>query len=110
MAAPVPNQQPVPFNTVMNRPFGYLDSQGRVVPKSFQGLAMQGDENGGTTLVYVGFARPGASTSGSVWQIMKLTTSASGNVTAIQWPQNTAGIASNDFIFQWTGRAALTYS
>lgn len=105
MSTPVYNQLP----TIKNRPMGRLDAQGRVIPSSFGNMAYQGDLNGGSNLVYVGFARPGSSTSAAVWQIMKITYS-SNMPTAIQWPQDTSGNASNDYQFQWSLRASYTYS
>lgn len=91
------------------RPVGKLDSQGRLIPGSFDDLAFQG-EYSGTNLVYKGFARPGSSTSAAVWQIAKMTYDGSNNLTAIQWPQDSNGHASNDYQFQWTQRATYTYS
>jgi hypothetical protein len=105
MSAPVFNQAP----TVMNRPFGRLDAQGRVIPDSFADEAFQG-EYSGTNLIYKGFARPGASTSAAVWQIAFLTYDGSNNLLSIQWPQDANGHASNDYQFIWANRASYTYS
>ena len=93
-----------------NRPVGYLDSQARVIPDSFQAQAYQADDSGGSYPVYKGWARPGASTSTPVWKIQALTYDAGGNILTITWPQNAAGIATSDYIFQWSDRANYTYS
>lgn len=94
---------------VVNRPCGVLDAQGRVIPGSFGDLAFQGDYTG-TNLIYKGFARPGSSTSGAVWQIAKMSYDGSNNLLTITWPQNPAGAASSDFQFVWSSRAGYTYS
>ncbi len=91
------------------RPFGQLDGQNLLNPNSYNAREMLGDENGGTNLVYVGFSRPGTAQGALAWQIMKLTTSINGNVTAIQWPTNSFGAVSNDYEFSWTLRASYTY-
>lgn len=98
------------LSNVQNRPQGYLDSNGRPIPDSFSDEAFQGDYVGGMNLIYKGFARPGASTSAAVWQIAKLAYDVNNNITSITWPQNTSGVASNDYAFQWTQRASYTYS
>lgn len=95
---------------VPNRPQGFLDSNGRVIPDSFSDEAFLGDYLSGSNLIYKGFARPGADTSAAVWQIAFLTYDGNNNVTAIQWPQNANGAASNDYAFVWDDRATLTYS
>lgn len=93
-----------------NRPFGRLDAQGRVIPDSFLDEAFEGDYVGGPNLIYKGFARPGALTSNDVWQIAKLTYDGNNNVLTIKWPQNSFGVASTDYEFEWDDRAIYTYS
>lgn len=105
MTTPVYNQTP----NVGNRPVARKDAQGNLIPQSFDDQAFQGDYTG-TNLIYKGFARPGASTTTAVWQIAKMTYDGSNNLTAITWPQNTSGAASNDYQFQWSLRATYTYS
>ena len=86
------------------------DAQGNVIQDSYTGdMAFLGDYTG-TNLIYKGFARPGAATSGAVWQIAKLAYDGSNNLLSIKWPQNTLGHASSEFNFIWDNRAALTYS
>ena len=104
---PVYNQTP----TVGNRPYGYKDAQGNLIEDSFGYLAFLGDYNGGTNLIYKGFARPGASAAAAVWQIALITYDGNNNITMIQWPQNlVTGKASSDFEFIWNNRASLNYS
>ncbi len=99
----------IPQPNLANRPVGYKDAQGNLIPDSFSSLAFQGEYTG-TNLIYKGFARPGSSTSAAVWQIAKMTYDGSNNLLTITWPQTTAGVASNDFAFQWSQRASYTYS
>lgn len=92
-----------------NRPFGRLDAQGRVIPESYGDMAFLG-EYVGTNLIYKGFARPGTAVNVAKWQLAKMTYDVGGNLTAIQWPQDASGNASNDYQFQWSARAGYTYS
>jgi YD repeat-containing protein len=105
MAVPVFNQTP----NVQNRPMARKDAQGNLIPNSFEDLAFQGQYSG-TNLIYKGFARPGALTSASVWQIAFMTYDGSGNLLTITWPQDVNGHASNDYQFIWDNRATYTYS
>lgn len=54
---------------------------------------------------YIGIARPGTATSAALWQIRKLSYSATDHVTDIQW----AG-GSDQFNQVWDDRASLSYS
>lgn len=54
--------------------------------------------------LYIGKARPGTSTSESLWQVQRLTYT-SNNMTAREWAEADAG-----FIHAWTGRAGFSYS
>jgi YD repeat-containing protein len=92
-----------------NRPLGYIDAQGRLIYDSVDDLAFQG-EYSSSNLIYKGSARPGTATSSPNWQIALLTYDMSNNLTSITWPQNTDGVASNDYIFIWDNRASYTYS
>lgn len=92
----------------VNRPRALRSPQGELIPFTFSDLAYQGDLNGGSNLVYIGYARPGTPTSVSAWQIKKITYSGTTPV-AIQWPRGTDGAASNDFDQEWDERANLTY-
>lgn len=93
----------------INRPINELDAQGRVIYDSVDDLSFRGEYTG-TNIIYKGFAHPGADEAASVWQIAKMTYDGSGNVLTVKWPQNTLGVASNDYIFAWSGRAGYTYS
>ena len=105
MSTPVYN----PYPTVQNRPMGRLDAQGRIIPSTFFDLAYQADLNGGSTVIYEGWARPGASTSATVWKIAKHTYSGT-TLTATQWPEDTNGHATADYEFEWANRASYTYA
>lgn len=72
------------------------------------GMKFRGEYSAGN-LIYKGYAKPGASTAEDVWQIAQLTYSGS-DVTQVDWPQDSNGIASNDFRFAWDDRATYTYS
>ena len=78
-----------------------------------QGYQVRGDEDSGTELVYVGYSLPNTAESASNWQIIKITTSANGNVTAINYPQKTLSdgtvTPSSEFDFVWDDRATYTY-
>ena len=92
------------------RPVMQLDSQARPLPTSGDWTEFRGDYYPGTTnLRYGGFAKPGTATSIAHWQIFYCTYDASNNITAIMWPLNGSGAASNDYEFVWDNRAALTY-
>lgn len=93
-----------------NRPAALLDVFHRTIEPTFNDTAMRGDNNGGSNLVYIGKARPGASEAVAVWQIRFLQYDGNGNVTSIKWPQNVNGDASNDYEFIWANRATYTYS
>jgi len=105
MSVPVYIQQP----TIGNRPMGRLDAQSRPIPGSWGDLAMRGIYSG-TNLTYIGLARPGSSTSATVWQIRQLTYDGSNNLLSITWPQDSNGKASNDYEFIWNNYASYTYS
>ena len=100
----------IPMPTLANRPVGYKDAQSNLIPDSFGDEAFQGIYDDNNNLIYKGFARPGASTSASVWQIAQLNYDDSNNLINIMWPQNTYGKASNDYEFGWTSYASYTYS
>ncbi len=98
------------YNATPNRPTGKQDPQGNLSPDSFLDEAVLLDYQGGTNVIYKAFARPGASQSAAVWQIAKLTYDGNSNVTAIQWPQNSSGIASSDYEFAYSLRTTYTFS
>jgi hypothetical protein len=55
--------------------------------------------------VYIGYTEPSNAKSETRWQIRKLTYSASGFITDIQWAGGSAA-----FAFEWDERAGYTYS
>lgn len=69
-----------------NRPLGRLDSNGRVIPDSYNDESFRGEYDGSNNLIYKSFARPGADTAHRVWQVSKLTYDGSQNVLTIKWP------------------------
>jgi hypothetical protein len=95
---------------INNRPTGKLDPQGHLSQDSFLDEAFLGDYLGGMNLIYKGFARPGTLATVAQWQIAFCTYDVNGNVTAIQWPQNSSGIASSDYLFEWNLRTTYVYS
>lgn len=107
MSIPAPVYIPQP--TLKNRPVGYKDAQGNLIPDSFNDEAFLGEYTG-TNLIYKAFARPGSATSDAVWQISKQTYDGMNNLTMIQWPQDANGHANNDYQFIWDNRASYTYS
>ena len=98
------------FTTIVNnRPTGKVDSLQNLNQDSFLDEEFRGDYLSGTNLIYKGFGRPGAPVTDPVWQICKITYDGNNNITAIQWPENTSGIASNDYQFIWNDRASYTF-
>lgn len=79
------------------------------VPQTYLERAFQGAYTG-TNLIYAGFAKPGAVTSGAlVWQISKMTYDGSNNLLSVQWPVNANGAVSTEYEFDWALRATYTY-
>ena len=95
--------------SIENRPLGQLDTNYAVNQSSYLDMAFLGDYTG-TNLIYKGFARPGASTAESVWQIAFLTYDGSNNILSITWPLDSHGAPSNDYKFIWDNRASYTYA
>ena len=86
------------------------DAQANVIQDTFYSdMTFRGEYDGSNNLIYKGYARPGASEGGNVWQIAKCTYDVSNNLTAIEWPQDTTGNESSEFVFNWTGRAGYVY-
>lgn len=96
--------------TAANNPYLKLDASGRAIEESAFDLAFQGDYVGSVNLIYQGFARPGASLAGAVWQICKHTYDANNNILTTTWPQNANAVASSEYHFVWNNRASYTYS
>jgi hypothetical protein len=93
-----------------NRTNVAVDPNFALIQASAGDQAFQGDYDGGTNLIYKGYARPGTSTSAAAWQIAMITYDGNNNVTSITWPQNSQGVATNQYIFIWDDRADYTYS
>ena len=93
-----------------NRPLNQLDSQGRPIPLSSAQISFRGQYDANDNLIYAGFAKPGAGEGANVWQLMAMTYDANDNLLTIKWPLNVSGVASNDFEFNWSGRAGYTYA
>lgn len=91
------------------RPLKFTDANYRDLNDSESYLAFRGEYTGGN-LTYAGFARPGTAEASAAWQIRKLTYDAGGNLSSVTWAETPEGIASSDFEFIWTSRAAYTYS
>jgi hypothetical protein len=92
-----------------NRPILSIDNNFRAIQDSALDESFRGEYTG-TNLIYKGFARPGADEGALVWQLAKLSYDGSNNVLTIKFPQNSYGIATNDYSFSWTNRATYTYS
>jgi len=86
-----------------------ISTQGIPSQDSFLDEAFYGDYQGRLNLIYKCFARPGAATSAPIWQIAKLTYDGNNNVTLIQWPLNSSGLASNAYEFSVDLRTSYTY-
>lgn len=95
---------------VGNYPYIKVDVNGREIQDSSDDVAFRGDYDGGENLIYQGFARPGASEAGAVWQVSKNAYDGNNNITSKTWPQNANAHASSDYSFVWADRASYTYS
>lgn len=94
---------------IVHRPVGKVDSQFQLNQYSFNDGEMRGDNNSTTNLVYVGWAKTGASTALGVWQIRFITYDTNGNVLSIKWPLNANGAPSSDYEFTWDSRTTYTF-
>lgn len=96
------------MSKTFNQPILQRDANGNVLQESFlSGMKFRGDYTG-DTLIYKGLARPGTPTSVSAWQISKQTY-AGENITQVDWPEDTNGSPSEEYIFSWDNRASYTY-
>lgn len=86
-----------------------LDANKNVIQNSYGDMAYRADFDGGSNAIYKGFARPGASEDGLVWQIQMMTYDTD-DLVSITWPHASNGAASSEFNFSWTDRASYTYS
>jgi len=94
-----------------NRPHLKLDSQGRAISESANWTTFRGEYYAGTSnLKYIGFARPGADTGDTVWQLSLCAYDASNNLISVKYPENDDGVSSADYIFEYDERATYTYS
>ncbi len=92
----------------INRPTALINTQGQYLPQSWRDEAYQGDLNGGSNLVYIGFAKPGSPTSAPVWKIFFITYS-NGSPISITWPIGADGGPSKDYVFIWDDRTTYTF-
>jgi hypothetical protein len=60
--------------------------------------------------VYVGRAKVGILTSETKWQIMFIEYDGNNAITSITWPQDSDGIASSNYEFEWDERTNYTFS
>jgi len=92
-----------------HQPILQRDANDNVIQESFlSGLKFRG-EYSGTNLIYKGAARPGSATSAAVWQICKITYSGA-NLVQVDWPEDSNGGASEEYVFVWDDRATYTYN
>ena len=87
-----------------------LDNNFNVIQDSALDEAFRGDYLAGTDLIYKAFARPGSDETDVVWQLAKLAYDGNHNIISIKWPQLANGVASSDYLFQWSQRTTYTYS
>jgi len=90
------------------RPMGKVDSQGRVIPTSYDDLAFRAEYTG-SNMIYKGFSRAGRTEGSLAWQIAKLSYDGADNLSSVTWPQDSDGNASTEYEFSWTARASYTY-
>ena len=81
-----------------------INSQTIQYPFTHADLLMKADYDGGSYVVYLGYAAPGTATSASAWQIRKYTYSGS-NVTSCDFASGT-----NEYDKVWDDRATYSYS
>jgi len=93
-----------------NRPFkfGAKDRREFIVHDGEITIRAQNDANG--NVVYLGFAKVGASTSDAVWQIAYFTWDANNALLTKTWPQNSEGNPSTEYEFAWDSRAGYVYA
>ena len=84
------------------------EAQGNILQDSQLDVTIRAAYSG-SNMIYRGAARPGASESADVWQIVQLNYSGS-NLVSKLYPQNSFGEASADYAFNWTNRAGYTFS
>ena len=93
-----------------HRPHVYSDPNYALTQMSAGDQSFRGDYDGGTNLVYKGYAQPGSAETDPVWQIATLLYDGNNNVTEILWPELPSGVASNYYAFIWADRTDYTYS
>lgn len=89
------------------RPMGKIDSQGRVIPTSYDDLAFRAEYTG-TNMIYKAFSRVGKAEGDLAWQLAKLSYDTD-NLVSVTWPVDADGKASTEYEFSWTDRASYTY-
>lgn len=95
---------------IVNRPPGIVDMNHYLNQESFLEESMRGIYDANNNLIYVGFAKVGASELAPVWQIQKFAYDGNNNLINGKWPVNTAGVASSDYEFVWDAGAGGNYT
>lgn len=96
--------------TNFNQPVLKRDAQNNVLQGSYGDVAFRGEYDGSNNLIYRGLARPGSAEGDNVWQLTFFSYDGSNNLISTTWPQASNGVGNSDWNFNWTGRAAYTYS
>lgn len=94
--------------TNFNQPILKRDAQNNACQESYFDMTFRGEYDGGN-LIFIGYARPGASETDPVWQILSLDYDGD-DITSILYPQAANGVGSGEFNFVWDDRATYTYS
>jgi len=92
-----------------NLPLLYKDANSQIIQDSVKWNTFRLDKAGGSVLVYVGYARPGAAEDEEVWQIMKLGYDGADLISGT-YPTNAEGNVSNKYEFKWSLRATYVYA
>lgn len=92
----------------VSRPTCLINPQGEYLPQSWRDEAYQGDLDGGSNLIYIGYAKPGSDTSAPVWKIFKIAYSGSTPI-SITWPIGADGGVSKDYELVYDDRTSYTY-
>lgn len=97
------------MSKTFHQPILQQDANANVIQESYlSGMKFRG-EYSGANLIYKGVARPGSATNAAVWQICKITYSGA-NLTQVDWPEDSNGNPSEEFIFAWDLRAGYIYN
>ena len=94
----------------INRPFKYGEKDRRefIVQDSEVALRAENDANGNP--IYIGRAKAGTLNGEVKWQIQFLEWDANNSITSVTWAENSDGIASTNYEFEWDERASYNFS